>query len=296
MTALRSMTAFGRACHSSPEGSFSVEIQSVNRRFLELNFTLPSAFFSFEPPLRKVISSYLGRGGVTVFIKFMRNPSSKAKITPNLSLAKGLKEAWESIATALNVNEPFSLSLLKNEKELLEEMDDDEISVDLLVDLCKQAVVQLVQMKEVEGKVLREDLIGRFAIIAKKCDIISENSHLATEAYRKKLSEKIELLLGNTLEKDERLFKEIALFAEKIDITEEIIRFNSHIQKAREVLTSSLESYQETKGKILEFLVQELLREINTIGSKAADQKIIHLVVEIKAELEKIKEQSQNIE
>lgn len=298
MPTLRSMTAFGRASHSFDKGTITVEMQSVNRRFLELNFHLPHGFFSFESLLRKQISSLLGRGGVNIFIKFVPNPLSQAKIMPNISLAKGLKEAWDKLATALEVEASFSLSYLLHEKELFTHVREEEesIYIEPLTTVCNTALIQLIKMKEDEGTVLAEDLLARLATIAKNNDMIEQYSQSTTEHYRKKLLEKMEALLAKPLETDERLLKEIALFAEKVDTTEEIVRLRSHIQKMNSLLTSSLKDGQETKGKTLDFLVQEMMREINTIGAKALDQKVIHLVIESKAELEKIKEQSQNIE
>jgi uncharacterized protein (TIGR00255 family) len=293
------MTAFGRASSAFDKGTLVVEIQSTNRRFLEINLNIPRSFFVFEPLLRKLVSSQLGRGGIHIFVKYLHHPSQKAKVIPNLSLARGLKDAWETIASTLEVKEPFSLSLLVHEKELLsqqDELEDEESYINVLKEVCTKALSELLKMKETEGEALVQDLLLRVQMIKDKTTLIAQTSQLSVETYQKKLTERISTLLTTSLENDERLLKEIALFADKVDITEEIVRLNSHLQKTEELLKTTLKEVQETKGKILEFLVQEMLREANTMGSKAWDQKIVHLVIEIKAELEKIKEQSQNIE
>jgi uncharacterized protein (TIGR00255 family) len=130
----------------------------------------------------------------------------------------------------------------------------------------------------------------------KNSDIIAENSVGATESYRQKLIKRIESVLNYSVEGDERIVKEVALFAERVDITEEVVRLKSHITQAKELVLRAFERVQESKGKTLDFFVQEMLREVNTLGAKVSDKNLIHLVIEMKGELEKIKEQAQNIE
>lgn len=296
---LKSMTAYGRGSATFAYGSFSVEIQSVNRRYLEVNINLPRLLARFEIPLRKKVSERVGRGMVNVSIGWRCEMQTPVKVIPNLSLAKGVKSAWERIAHELGLEAKVGLDLLAREKDLLlfeEELSEEEGIWQALETSLDEALDRLLEMKAKEGRLLAGDLHERTRTLEAFVEEIEARAADGTEKYRQKLVERLEELFQGSPENEERILREVALFAERIDITEEIVRFRSHIDQFRHMLEKPLVESAETRGKTLDFLIQELNREINTIGSKAADIAITQQVVKAKGELEKMREQVQNIE
>lgn len=296
---LKSMTAYGRAAASFAYGSFTVEIQSVNRRYLEVNVSLPRLLTRFEAPIRKKVAERVGRGMVNVFIGWRSEAKNPVSVTPNLSLARGVKKAWEQIAYDLGLESRIDLSLFVNEKDLIifeEELLEEEAYWSALEKALEEALDQLIAMKDKEGSSLTKDLQERINALEKVVADIEENAPEGVEKYRQKLTDRLEELFTGSPENEERILREIALFAERIDITEEIVRFKSHVQQFRQLLEKPLSEPTETRGKTLDFLIQELNREINTIGSKGSDLAITQRVVVVKGELEKMREQVQNIE
>jgi len=296
---LKSMTAYGRGISVFSYGRFTVEIQSVNRRYLELNVSLPRLFMRFEVDIRKVIAALVGRGMITVSISWRTDAKQPVSVIPNLSLARGVKSAWEKLALELGMKETIPLELLAQEKDLLfyeEELVDEGIYQSALNSALNEALDALLIMKWQEGEVLAIDLKERLSLLNSTILSIEARSSDGTEKYRQKLTSRLEDLFSGSVENEERILREIALFAEKIDITEEIVRFKSHLDRFENLLEKPLESESESRGKMLDFLLQELLREINTIGSKNSDLATVQQVVTVKSELEKIREQVQNIE
>lgn len=295
------MTAYGRASLTSPEGRFVAEIQSVNRKFLEINITLPKPFLRFEIEIRKWLAEAIGRGQVNLYLTWRVEDQDQIRITPNKALAKALKDAWEQIAETLGIpaEEKIDLHLLSREKDLLffeEELQNEEAYLKALKKVIYKALEPLIAMKEAEGQRLAQDMEKRLALLKKSIDAIEVNAPSMAEVQRKKLTERIEGLFGQSPEMEERIIKEIAFFAERVDITEEIVRFNSHLKQFSHFLHKPLQNASDTRGKTFDFLLQELLREANTIGSKATDADIVHEVIAMKSELEKIREQVQNVE
>lgn len=296
---LKSMTAYGRGGVSFAYGSFSVEIQSVNRRYLEVNINLPRLFARFEGSLRKRIAQRVGRGMVNVLVGWRPEGQTPVTVIPNLTLAKSVKQAWEKIAFDLGLEAAVDLSLLAREKDLLlfEEEIPEEKSYQTALNAClEEALDHLVAMKEKEGHALSRDLHQRTYILDDLIQEIEKQAPQRCEKYRQKLVERLEELFTTSPEQEERLLREAALLAERIDITEEVVRFKSHIGQFRQMLEKPLAQATETRGKSLDFLIQELNREMNTIGSKGSDLVITQHVVKAKAELEKMREQVQNIE
>ncbi|MCC5832321.1 MAG: YicC family protein [Chlamydiales bacterium] len=296
---LKSMTAYGRGASSFAYGSFTVEIQSVNRRYLEVNINLPKLLARFEIPLRKKVSKRVGRGMVNVFVGWRSEVQTPVKVIPNLSLAKGIKSAWEQIAFELGLEASVGLALLAQEKELLsfeEELPEEEGFLKALEESLDEALDHLLEMKEKEGGALAKDLRERTLILDEYISEIEAHAGDGSEKYRRKLIERLGELLGGSPENEERILREVALFAERVDITEEIVRFRSHATQFRQMLEKPPVESAETRGKTLDFLIQELNREINTIGSKAAAIAVTEQVVKAKGELEKMREQVQNIE
>lgn len=293
----RSMTAYGRATIQTALGRFTAEIRSLNRKFLEISTLLPNEFSRFEPEIKTKIASCISRGQVSLSISVNYETVVPIKISPNLPLARQLKHAWDEIAEALKVKEEagFHLGLLKEQPDLFycdTVWEKEESYKETLFQVIDQAVEQMMEMKNSEGRHLAEDIDKRIKFLQKNLDDIALFSQDAPQKYRQKLLERFEDLLPGRVENEERILREIVLYADKVDISEEITRFRSHLDRFQAILASN----ETSVGKKIEFMIQELGREINTMGSKAADLRISYLVVDCKTELEKIREQIQNVE
>ncbi len=293
---LKSMTAYGRSCVSIPLGCFTVEIQSVNRKFLEMTILHPKELKYFDPEIRKQVSHSVFRGHVTIHLTVFLEKESLVKVRPNLALAHQIKTAWSQILSELKLKDKQEahIQLLLAQEGLF--LYEDEFKKEEVADVLKQAITlaleQLMDMKVKEGLNLQRDIENRLKILQQAMQVIALEAPHATERYRQKLSERLEQILPGTIENEERILREIALFAEKIDISEEITRFHSHLEQFQALLVTP----KECIGKTLEFLVQELNREANTIGSKTNSLVVTKEIIEIKSELEKVKEQLQNVE
>ncbi len=282
-----SMTGFGRGTIDALFGRLIVEMQSLNRKFFEVNTYLPKELSSFENEIRKWISEKIHRGQITVRVQWI--PSSVA-LVPDLEILKKLKEEWENRALQLKMDPkaidlPFLIANLPpiQKNDLLKEGD--------LQKCIEEALDALVRMKEKEGMALAKDVGGRVDELQKMVMAIEELVPTAVDKMRQKLQERMKSLFTEEAMLDDKIMKEAAFFAEKIDISEEITRLKIHFVQLGEVLRAS-----GSIGRKMEFILQEISRETNTIGSKSADANISNIVVEMKSEIEKIREQIQNIE
>lgn len=292
------MTAYGRAAISTPLGRFSAELQSVNRKHLEINTHLPSEFVRYDAEIKKWIAAAVSRGHINVRIFAVFDENSPVKVIPNLALAKQIRGAWQAIAKELRyeLEGPPLFSILAKRGDLLffEEREENEEGYrKALQEVIEKALNHLLTMKEAEGKALYDDILARFALLGPLIALIGEKAPGATARYRQKLQERLQEVMGERgLEDEERLLKEVCLYAERVDIAEELTRFDSHVKQA----VGLLQSGRQGVGKSLDFLLQELNREINTMGAKSSDIEVARTVVEIKSELERIREQIQNVE
>lgn len=288
------MTAYGRASREFSQGRFEVEIQGINRRHLEIHLNLPKELLRFEQDVRKWIGAKVTRGQISLYLNWRGAEGKVLAITPNIPLAKALKQAWMTIAKELHIAQELTLEMLKDEKGILlhEEAVGDENEIkNALKEVVEEALDAFEGMRKKEGSLLSTDFASRLALLKQYIEKIQELSKDATSGYREKLLERLKELFAGA-ENEERVLKEVALFAERIDITEEIVRFRSHLEQ----LETALSQEKEAKGKRCEFLLQELGRETNTIGSKTNLAPLSSLVVECKCELERLREQVQNIE
>lgn len=280
---LSSMTGFGRASSDAPFGRLTVEIQSVNRKYLEIFISSPKEFAQYDHEVRKWVGESVSRGQISV--RIFLEPSLNSILLPDPKVLKKLKMGWDQVAKKAGVdtkeiNLPFLMQYLPAPKA---ESSDEELK-----SCVKEAVKALVSMKQTEGKALAKDLSQRIKELERMISEVEKQSPDATEKMRAKLKEKMEEAIGGEVE--ERLLREVAFFAERVDISEEITRFRSHIEQFKSLLK------EDIVGRKMDFLLQEMGREVNTVGSKAMDAKIAHLVVAMKSELEKVREQVQNIE
>lgn len=282
------MTAYSRKASSEIDGlSWVIEIHSVNRKVLDLNLFLPRELLFLDVELRKMIGQFLQRGQVTVKINF----NKAGRTTADTSQLKKLKTEWEKTAKELKFDpKEITLSFLLSQMEQTPLDSFGPKVQNALKKTLNEALETLIQMKEVEGKALGADIMKRVKLLLKNVQTIEKISAKAPELYRKKLLERLTTLFKEVKE-DERVLREIALLAEKADITEEITRLKSHFNQLTDLLKSD-----QIIGRTLDFLVQEILRELNTISSKSSELAITQLAVASKAELEKIREQVQNIE
>lgn len=289
------MTAYGRTSFHSNIGDFVVEIQSVNRKFLEINMTLPKELSWAEIDLKKLLLHHIYRGQITVKISVAYENTSPLIVHPNLPLARQIKNAWDTIAKQLNLDVDFDLNLLANVEDILlyeDNLQEEDRYLHVLKEAVLQALEKFNRMKLQEGTALQADILERTNQMRQWIKLIEHKAPLVSKKYRDKILNRLQELTTTNAETDERLLKEVALFAEKVDITEEITRFFCHLTHFEELIQSE----QTHIGKTLEFVLQELNREINTIGSKASEIEISRVVIDVKSELERIREQIQNVE
>ena len=289
------MTGFGRAECQDGDYSYKAEIRSVNNRFIEINTRLPKAFLDLELPLKKLVKSHCARGSINVTITLANangNPGD-LEIKPNLPLASQYVEALKEIQTSLGLEGKVNIDSIIGLRDIIkvEPVTIDPAKESLLLNIAESALASLQKMREEEGKYLQNDLSERIDIIEKHAEQIKTRQPEIIQEYKARLKEKIKLL-NDGIEIDERrLAQETAVLADRCDITEEITRFVSHLKQFRKLFEST-----EPMGRKLEFINQEINREVNTMGSKSSDIQVANLVIEIKSALEKIREQLQNIE
>ena len=289
------MTGFGRAECQEDDYTYQAEIRSVNNRFIEINTRLPKAYSDLEQPLKKLIKSHCSRGSIslTISLEFSNDSLGEWEIKPNLPLAKQYLDALKNIQNSLGLTGDVDLKSVIGLREIIkiDPVTIDPAKKDLILNITKEALASLQKMREEEGKTLQKDLAQRIDFIETHlADIESRHPQVIGE-YQEKLKERIKNITDG-LELDEtRLAQEAALLADRSDITEEMTRLKSHLNQFRSFFKTN-----EPIGRKLEFITQEINREINSTGSKSSDIIISKRVIEIKSDLEKIREQVQNIE
>ncbi len=295
MANIFSMTGYGKGEHNDGKRSITAEIKTINNRYCDINIKTPRHLRFFEDNIRKILKNSVQRGRIDVYINIDYISESDTVIVPNLSLAKQYKDAIDKIKLELGIsNNPSIDTIIKFQDVLVakeDDPDDDELRV-CLESAMSEAVRNLLKMREAEGTQLMADIRLCMGKIHELMKVISENSNTIVDDYKIKFENRIKELLGSSHELDEnRLYTEIVIYADKSDINEEIVRFNSHMVQLKDALESGGQV-----GRKLDFILQETNREINTIGSKIGNLDIIQIVIEIKNLLEKIREQIQNIE
>ena len=292
---IRSMTSFGRS--SSEEGKkrfFTVEMKSVNSRYLDVNIRMPKTLISLEEEIRKMISNSLNRGKVDVFINLKNYNVGSGVPKVDINLAKGYFDCLKEIEEKLGIKNDVSVMQIARFPEVItvvEEEDKIEEIWEEIKPLIKDSLDMMVAMREVEGNKLKEDILSKISVIEQLVSKVEEFADTIPKAFKVKLEERLKELLGNVDIDENRVAMEVCMLADKATIDEEIIRLRSHINQVRETL-----NLNEPVGRKLDFIVQEMNRETNTIGSKSSDIQMTNIVIDIKNILEKIREQVQNIE
>ena len=297
---LRSMTAYGRKKMVFEDIEILIELQSINKKHLEIQIKAPHEFLSFDCEIRKTVSELIFRGHINVHVTAAFKSASSAHVTVNIPLATEIKNAISHLCQTLGLvqnRDEESLHRILLEKgvlQIIHEIDDISLYQEKLSDTLKGALQNLLAFKEKEGRMLLSEFKTRLVLLSDYIKKVSENSDNATNRHRLRLNEILETENTSSPDLDERIAREIALLAEKLDISEEISRFCYHLQHFEEVMMEEGVAY--SKGKTLEFILQELQREINTISSKSQDVHISKQAILMKSLIEQMREQVQNVE
>lgn len=289
-----SMTGYGRAGALLHGRDIKVELRSVNARFFEYSSRLPRSCAFLEDKLKKLVAAKVSRGKVELSLSIQTVTAADTVVTVNWQLAQGYRAALNAMAERMDLKNDVTTGMLARFPDVLTQTaaptDEDELWQDVQ-SVAQQAIDAFVAMRAVEGEKLKEDVSHRLATIEELVVQIEQDSAGRVQAYSDKLYARLQELLGDRNIDEARLVTEAAIFADKTAIDEETVRLHSHVAQYRQIL-----ELNEPVGRKLDFLTQELNRESNTIGSKCQDVAITRLVVELKSEIEKIREQIQNIE
>lgn len=290
---IKSMTGYGRAKLSKDDREYQIEIKSVNHRYLDISVRIPKQLSYLEETIKKEIAKKVKRGKIDVFVTFENNSLEGKEIKINTELAKAYIDELKKLAEKENILSDIQVTEISKYPDVLNiqsSQDDEKITKEVL-ETITIATDNLVQMRETEGNKISEDLLKRLNTINKKVEEIAKLSTGLIEEYVVKLEERIKEILKNQEIDKTRLAQEVVIYADKCSIEEEVTRLNSHISQFKNLLNSD-----EAIGKKLDFIIQEMNRETNTIGSKANNLEITNGVIDIKTEIENIREQVQNIE
>ena len=291
---VKSMTGYGRAVETVNGREFTVELRSVNNRYLDCNVKLPRSLTFAEEAVKQAVKATISRGKVDVFITVRSEGAADVKISLNAAMVEGYLAAMKQMVTDYGVQDDISVSIVSRMPDVFTvekpEVDEQQLLADLL-GVVKQALHNYDAMREAEGKALENDLRSRGNTILELVSQVEAGNGQTVSDYRIRLENKLKEVLANTSIDESRILTEAAIFADKVAVDEETVRLRSHLEQMNNMLTTG-----GAIGRKLDFLLQEMNRESNTIGSKCTDVRLARIVVDIKAELEKIREQTQNIE
>lgn len=290
-----SMTGFGRGEYKNDNYHFTVECRTINHKYVDINIRLPRKISFLEDKIRNVVKDYIKRGRVDLYIKLDLIGSEEVNLKFDEKLASEYVNILNNIKDTFNLQDDITVMNIAKFPDIIksEEKEEDE---DLLWSMLREALanclVKLKDMRVEEGSKLAKDIDMRCDLLKDYIEQIENYSYNVVNEYKEKLNNRITEILENpSLVDENRLAQEVAIYADKCSITEEIVRFKSHITQLKKAIHKD-----ESIGRKIDFLIQEMNRETNTIGSKSSDLNITNLVVEVKSELEKIREQIQNIE
>ena len=291
---IKSMTGYGGAKGISGKTEISVEVKSVNNRYLDCSIKMPRVFSAFEATLKEIVQSCISRGKIDVYITIDSSDSDDIEIKVNSPLAKSYVEALKQIALENELKAEIRIADITRFPDILHaekrEVDSEKLAGDI-GDVLKSALVDFNKMRAREGEKLSRDMSDRLDEIVRLTDLIEVLSPKTVLEYRKRLEARMCEVLESTSIDEDRILTEAAIFADRTAVNEEIVRLRSHISQLRDLISAD-----EPVGRKIDFLVQEFNREANTIGSKGNDSEMSKVVVSLKSEIEKIREQVQNIE
>ncbi len=289
-----SMTGYGRAQQLIDGRDIAVEIKSVNHRFFEFSPRISRSYAYLEDKLKNLVYAKATRGKIDLSLTILTVDGTNTQVEINHSLAQSYLTALRSLGDELKLKDDVTLTSLSRFSDIfvVRKTEDDEDAIWTSVrEVAEQALEKFIAMRKVEGERLKQDMLDRLSAIEGFVKRVEELSPKTVEDYRARLTAKITEVLENRQLDESRILTEAAIFSEKIAVAEETVRLGSHIEQFRTILAG-----KDASGRKLDFLIQELNRETNTIGSKAQDIEIARIVVDIKSEIEKIREQIQNIE
>jgi len=291
---VKSMTGYGRAVETVNGREFTVELRSVNNRYLDCSVKLPRSLSFAEEAVKQAVKATISRGKVDVFITVHSETAADVKVSLNTAMVEGYLTAMKQMVADYDVKDDISVSLLSRMNDVFTvekpEVDEEQLLQDLMR-VVNQALKNYDAMRAAEGKALENDLRSRGNTIAELVSQVEAGNGQTVIDYRTRLYNKLKEVLANTTIDESRILTEAAIFADKVAVDEETVRLRSHLEQMNTMLTNG-----GAIGRKLDFLLQEMNRESNTIGSKCSDVRLARIVVDIKAELEKIREQTQNIE
>ncbi len=291
---VKSMTGYGRAVETVNGREFTVELRSVNNRYLDCSVKLPRMLSFAEDTIKQAVKNTISRGKVDVFITVRSETAADVTVTLNTAMVEGYLAAMQQMAESYDIRNDISVSLLSRMNEVFSvekpQVDEDQLLADLM-SVANKALANYDAMRTTEGKALEHDLRSRGNTILELVSQVEAGNGQTVIDYRTRLENKLKEVLANTSIDESRILTEAAIFADKVAVDEETVRLRSHLEQMNNMLTTG-----GAVGRKLDFLLQEMNRETNTIGSKCSDVRLARVVVDMKAELEKIREQTQNIE
>ena len=291
---IKSMTGFGRAELIDEEKRITVEMKSVNHRYLDVNMRMPKKFSVFEASIRSLLKEYIQRGKVDVFITCEDYTQSRVSVKYNREIAQQYLGYLQEMSRDFQLSGEINAALLSRYPEVLtmeEQTEDEDEMWGALEGVIRNAAVQFVEARTKEGIELKRDILDNLEKMEEKVELVEKRSPDIIKEYREKLETKVKELLADTQMEESRIAAEVILYADKICTDEETVRLKSHIKHTKSVLDE-----KEGIGRKLDFIAQEMNREANTILSKANDLETSNLAIDLKTEIEKIREQIQNIE
>ena len=291
---IRSMTGFGREQSIVDGLNITIELKSVNSRYFEFNCRLPKGYLFLEDKLKSFTQGFVSRGKVEMYVSIENELLDDISVKINDNYANAYITALKELSKKYKIKNDISVSSFINNSDMFKfsrnQIDEEKVTKAVL-SVADSAVKKFIDMREIEGNKLREDVLSRVDYILDKVSFVEEQSPKTVDAYRLKLEGKIKELLESSQIDETRIVTETAIFADKVAVAEETVRLRSHINQFCQLVSEG-----GAIGRKLDFIVQEINRETNTIGSKAQDLEIAQIVVNIKSEIEKIREQIQNIE
>ena len=291
---MQSMTGYGKAEYSENGITLTVELKTVNNRFLDVIPKYPRAFISLDDLIRKTVQSKIKRGRVELFVTYQNTNESGKTLVVDKSLAEQYVKLAKEFESEYSLTNDFCvMSLMRSPDVVTEQMGEDgtEILADVLKDTLERALDNLIDMRKTEGAKLEKDILSRAETVEKLVTEICDRAPSIKADFETRLRTKMEEILGDVKYDETRLLQEVAIFADRSNIDEELTRLKSHIAQLRDICKNGVDA-----GKKLDFLMQEFNRETNTVCSKSNDLDVARIVIDVKAEIEKLREQIQNVE
>jgi uncharacterized protein (TIGR00255 family) len=288
---MKSMTGYGKYSIKNDYGELTIEIKSVNNRFLDINTHIPKSMALNEDQIRKCIQSFIKRGSVDVYFLFSLNADIPKPIELDLSAVSAYLDASKTLKEKYNLPDDFTTSVMLKLPDVLKVNNNSDIWDDVVIEGLNNCLLEYDKMRQIEGKSIQEDMRNIINSLQSLLDIVAKRAPIIVDEYREKIKSRIQEILKDYSLDEARLLNEVAFFADKADINEELSRMNSHIDQFSSEIIS-----EECSGKKLDFILQEMLREVNTMCSKCNDIDVSKLLIEMKCQLEKLKEHTRNVE